>query len=104
MSEPKFEKDLEKLEVIVDALEEGGLSLDDSLKKFEEGIKLSRRCEKALNSVEKKIEVLTRNAEGKLEAAPFEASDAPESGAKAPPRDTAGSEGEAKVDEGGLLF
>ncbi len=43
MAEPKFEKDLEKLEGIVEALEEGGLPLDQSLKKFEEGIKLAQR-------------------------------------------------------------
>ena len=72
VAEPKFEKDLEKLEKIVDSLEEGGLSLDDSLKKFEEGIKLSQRCEKALSSAEKKIEVLTKNAQGDLVAEPMD--------------------------------
>jgi exodeoxyribonuclease VII small subunit len=71
VAEPKFEKDLEKLEGIVEALEEGGLPLDQSLKKFEEGIALAKRCEKALTSAEKKIEVLTKNAEGKLSAKPF---------------------------------
>ena len=71
MAEPKFEKDLEKLEGIVEALEEGGLPLDQSLKKFEEGIKLAQRCEKALSAAEKKIEVLTKNAEGELETNPF---------------------------------
>lgn len=76
-----FEKDLEQLEGIVEALEEGGLSLDDALKQFEEGIKLSRRCEKALTEAEKKIELLTKNVDGDLEAEPFgeddEASEAP---------------------------
>ena len=71
MPEPKFEKDLEKLEKIVDTLEEGGLPLDDSIKKFEEGIKLAKRCEKALSSAEKKIEVLTKDAQGKVETKPF---------------------------------
>ncbi len=73
MAEPKFEKDLEKLEKLVEALEEGGLSLDDSLKKFEEGIKLSQRCDKALNAAEKKIEVLTKNADGDMAAKPLKA-------------------------------
>ena len=50
MAEPKFEKDLEKLESIVESLEEGGLPLDASIKKFEEGIKLAKRCEVALSS------------------------------------------------------
>ena len=71
MPEPKFEKDLEKLEKIVDTLEEGGLPLDDSIKKFEEGIKLAKRCEKALSFAEKKIEVLTKDAQGKVETKPF---------------------------------
>ncbi len=68
MAEPKFEKDLEKLESIVEALEEGGLSLDASLKKFEDGIQLAKRCEKALSTAEKKIEKLTRSADGSLKA------------------------------------
>ena len=72
MAEPKFEKDLEKLEKIVEALEEGGLSLDVSLKKFEEGIGLAKRCEKALSTAEKKIEKLTRSAEGKLKTKPLD--------------------------------
>jgi exodeoxyribonuclease VII small subunit len=71
VAEPKFEKDLEKLEKLVEALEEGGLSLDDSLKKFEEGIKLSQRCDKALNAAEKKIEVLTKNADGEMSVKPL---------------------------------
>ncbi len=68
---PTFEKDLERLEEIVGALEEGGLSLDDSLKHFEEGIKLARRCEKALTEAEKKIEILVKNDQGEIEAEPF---------------------------------
>jgi exodeoxyribonuclease VII small subunit len=72
MGDCNFEKDLEQLEQIVAALEEGGLSLDDSLKQFEHGIKLARRCEKALTEAEKKIELLTRKANGDLAAEPFE--------------------------------
>jgi len=71
MAEPKFEKDLERLEQIVEALETGGLSLDESLKRFEEGIKLARRCEKALTDAERRIEILTKNADGELAAEPF---------------------------------
>jgi exodeoxyribonuclease VII small subunit len=72
MATPSFEKDLEKLESVVAALEEGSLSLDDSLKRFEEGIKLYKRCQKALTDAEKRIEVLTKNSEGELEAEPFD--------------------------------
>ena len=75
MAEPKFEKDLERLEAIVEALEEGGLSLDDSLKKFEEGIKLAKRCEHALSMAEKRIEVLTKKADGEFETRPFDEMD-----------------------------
>jgi len=88
---PNFEKDLEGLETIVSALEEGGLSLDDALKRFEEGVRLARRCEKALTEAEKKIEVLLKNADGELEAKPFDADAkeeaAPPSAAPAPVED-----------------
>ena len=67
-----FEQDLESLEAIVGALEEGGLSLDDALKQFESGITLARRCEKALSEAEKKIEILVKNADGDLEPQPFD--------------------------------
>lgn len=104
---PTFEADLESLEKIVEELEEGGLSLDDSLKKFEEGMRLAQRCDKALNAAEKKIEVLTRNAEGELEAEPFEDDDAHE-GESAPtkPRRTRASanENEEESEDGTLLF
>ena len=66
--ESNFEKDLETLEKIVEELEEGGLSLDVSIKKFEEGMRLAQRCDKALSAAEKKIEILTKNADGELEA------------------------------------
>ncbi len=72
MAEQKFEKDLEKLEKIVEALEEGGLSLDVSLKKFEEGIQLAQRCEKALSAAEKKIEKVTRSSGGALKTSPLD--------------------------------
>lgn len=77
-NEATFENDLETLESIVAALEEGGLSLDDALKQFESGITLARRCEKALGDAEKKIEILMKNAEGELEAQPFDESAPPE--------------------------
>lgn len=72
MADGSFEKDLEKLESIVGALEEGGLSLDESLKQFELGIKLARRCEKALSEAEKRIEILSKKSDGELVAEPFE--------------------------------
>jgi len=59
MEDIKFEDALSRLEMIVNDLEEGGLTLEESLKKFEEGIKLSDYCVKKLEEVEKKIEVLS---------------------------------------------
>lgn len=99
MAEPKFEKDLDKLEKIVESLEGGGLALDDSLKKFEEGIKLSRRCEQALSAAEKKIEVLTKNAQGQVEAKPF--GDAAEAGTAAVEDDEEGDEDDEADGAGG---
>ncbi len=70
--EPGFEQDLERLERIVSALEEGGLSLEEALKQFESGIRLTRKCEKALRDAERKIELLTRSMDGEIEAKPFD--------------------------------
>jgi len=109
MAEPKFEKDLEKLEEIVEALEAGGLSLDDSLKRFEEGIKLTSRCEKALKQAEKRIEILMKNAEGELEAQPFGDEEEPESEPSRTKKhpgdpDEAQDEDEDENEDEGLLF
>ena len=71
MAEAKFEKDLERLESIVSALEEGGLPLDDALKRFEEGIKLAQRCERALTDAEKKIEIPGEERGRKARSAAF---------------------------------
>ena len=98
---PHFEKDLEKLEETVAALEEGGLSLDDSLKRFEQGIDLARRCEKALTEAEKKIEILLKNAQGDLEPQPFGERAAEQGGTS----DTTTSDKEVQDDaDEGLLF
>ena len=105
MAEPKFEKDLERLEQIVEALEGGELPLDESLKKFEEGIKLGRRCEKALSAAEKKIEILMKNADGELEAQPFgEEDEAGEPGESDEPEETGDTGDTGETEEGELLF
>lgn len=56
-----FEKNMENLEKIVQELENGDLNLDDSIKKFEEGMKISKECNKILEDAEKKITVLINN-------------------------------------------
>ncbi len=58
VSEINFEKSLERLEEIASRLEEGKLTLDDSLKMFEEGIKLAKVCESKLGEAEKRVEIL----------------------------------------------
>jgi len=57
-----LEKSLGKLESIVDALENGDLSLEQSLKQFEEGVGLTRACQEALVQAEQKIQVLVEKA------------------------------------------
>lgn len=56
-----FEKTLNELEEIVKELEKGELSLDDSLKSYEKGIKLARLCQKTLKDAEQTIEILHEN-------------------------------------------
>ena len=68
----KFEKGLEELEKIVTELESGELTLDEVLKRYEQGVKISRLLQGKLEEATQKIEVLTKNLEGKLEAKPLE--------------------------------
>jgi exodeoxyribonuclease VII small subunit len=63
----KFESALEELEQVVEQLESGELSLEDSLSAFEKGIGLVRFCNDKLSEVEKKIEMLVKEKEGKLQ-------------------------------------
>jgi exodeoxyribonuclease VII small subunit len=74
MAEIKFEEALKKLEKIVGDLENGDLSLDEALKKYQEGIELSRLCNQRLENARKKIDVLAKNKKGELELKPFESS------------------------------
>lgn len=58
-----FEEQMETLENIVAELETGKLSLDESVSKFEEGIKISKECNKILENAEKKITILVKKDE-----------------------------------------
>jgi exodeoxyribonuclease VII small subunit len=60
-----FEKKLGRLEEIVQKMEKGELALEESLKLFEEGVKLSRECHTRLNEAEAKVKVLVGESEGK---------------------------------------
>lgn len=70
MPKERFEDALNKLEKIVSKLEDGDIPLEESLKLFEEGIRLSRFCNQKLDEAEKKVEILLEGKEG-LEAQPF---------------------------------
>src|SRR3954469_21848545 len=67
-----FEASLSSLEQIVRELERGDLPLEESLKLFEEGVKLSRECQERLNQAERRIEVLLRDSEGRPVLSAFE--------------------------------
>ena len=73
MAEKKesFEKSLERLEVLVEQMESGELSLEEMIKHFEEGTSLVDRCSKRLNEVEQKIEKLVKNKDSFTEE-PFD--------------------------------
>jgi exodeoxyribonuclease VII small subunit len=73
--EKKFEQALEELEKVVERLESGDLSLEDSLASFEEGVRLVKYCNQKLNEVERKIELLVKDKEGKLQLKPFGSGD-----------------------------
>ena len=72
MAAEKFESSLKKLEEIVQRLEGGSLSLDDSLKAFEEGIRHASLCAKKLDEAESRVEILLKRKDGSLERQPFE--------------------------------
>ena len=73
-AEPTFEQALAELEAIVDELERGELSLQDSLQSFERGVALTAICQRALAQAEQRVEVLTgKDANAKLE--PFDGGD-----------------------------
>lgn len=73
---PDFEKSLAELEQIVERMEQGELSLDESLKQFERGIALARSCQSALQGAEQKVELLLRKSgAADAEIVPFAADD-----------------------------
>lgn len=72
MKDANFEKTLEDLEKIVSELENGDLSLDASLKRYEEGIKFARICREKLDRAKKKINILMKKGEDLFEEKDFE--------------------------------
>ncbi len=74
MAKEKFEEALSKLEEIVSKLEKGDIPLEESLKLFEEGIRLSRSCNQKLDEAEKRVEILLKDREGIFKPQPFDPS------------------------------
>ena len=70
--EMSFEKAVERLEAIVEAMEGGGEGLDAMVASFEEGQKLVKFCSAKLAEIERKAEILTKGANGKAKAEPFD--------------------------------
>jgi exodeoxyribonuclease VII small subunit len=68
---PSFEESLKKLESVVERLEKGDLPLEESLKLFEEGVKLSDACKKQLESAEGKVQMLLKQRDGSFTTEPF---------------------------------
>jgi exodeoxyribonuclease VII small subunit len=69
---PDFERSLARLEEVVRRLESPQLSLDDAMQLFEEGVALSRECQKQLEEAEGRVEILLKKADGKLAPEPFD--------------------------------
>ena len=69
---PSFEESLKRLETVVDQLEKGELTLEDSLKLFEEGVNLTANCKQELDAAEGKVQMLVKQRDGSLKAEAFE--------------------------------
>ena len=72
MSKENFEESMKKLEGIVTELENGNLNLDESVKRFEEGMKIAKQCNTILENAEKKITILLEK-DGELKEENFDA-------------------------------
>jgi exodeoxyribonuclease VII small subunit len=75
MAQKTFEQSMKQLERIVQELEDGDLPLEKAIKKFEEGIKLTKLCSEKLDETEKKISVLLKNSESQMAEKPLAAED-----------------------------
>ena len=67
---PDFEQSLQELETLVTKMEQGDMSLEESLKAFEEGVSLTRDCQSILTQAEQKVQVLVESG-GELKTEPF---------------------------------
>lgn len=75
MSKKTFEESMKQLEEIVEELESGNLPLEKTLKKFEEGVKLSKACNKKLDDIEQKVTILMKDSNGDIKEQSFGSGD-----------------------------
>ncbi len=101
---PSFEEMMARLEEIASELEAGELPLEKAIERYEEGVTCYKECHRILTAAEKKVEVLTKAADGSLEAEPLE--EETEEAAADESEEEEGEEEEGKVDKdnrGGTL-
>lgn len=67
----RFEETLQELETLVRKLEQGELPLEESLKAFERGVRLTRECQQSLSAAEQRVEQVMENEQGELAQRPF---------------------------------
>ena len=72
---PNFDQLLDRLRQVVERLEKGDLTLEDSLAAFEEGVKLARRGAEILDGAERRVEILLKGEDGELHTQPFKTGD-----------------------------
>ena len=84
---PKFEDELEDLEMVVTQIDSGDLSLEESIGAFERGVALVRSLNRKLDEADRRIEVLTRDAAGDLRVAPYDHDPRPAGGIDDEPGD-----------------
>ena len=75
MAQKTFEQSMKQLERIVQELEGGDLPLEAAIKKFEEGMKLTKSCSAKLDETEKKVSILLKNAADQIAEKPFSSED-----------------------------
>jgi exodeoxyribonuclease VII small subunit len=94
---PSFEAAVERLEAIVEAMEADKLPLSDLLVRYEEGTRLVKLCQEQLDTAAKRIEIISRNAKGQPQTAPFDPEEAQASAQPAPPRPARPAPGEVSL-------
>lgn len=75
MAKIKFEDSMQKLEDVVALLEKGDLTLEESLERYESGIKIYKQCVSLLEGIEKKIQILTKTENGEIQTRDFSIED-----------------------------